>query len=242
MDFKEYCEKEIFVPWKKNVDFYADMAEDFQTECIPEPYCEVAEGKKKLFVLNYNPGKAMDPHHRDYIKAHFAGKTYEYISKNLLDIIQNNLNATAKNRLDKMKQTCDALGFDGLESVETFFLHSSKMDKDKFLKKYKEKFVEYTNCLKAYLKDKTVLAVCAVSSRESISRKTIMASDWLKYQAEILGVNFATAELFAVRKKEGKTTCAFLVQNKKIFVFMMGNNGLPVFTEKNYKIMREKLN
>lgn len=152
------------------------------------------------------------------------------------------MDGTAKSRLDKMKQICSALGFDGLENVETFFLHSSNMNKDKFLKKYKEKVAEYINCLKAYLKDKTVLVVCAIATKESISRKTIMTSDWLMYQAEILGVNFATAKLFVVREKEGKTSCAFLVQNKKIFVFMMGSNSLPVFTEKDYEIMREELN
>lgn len=83
MDFKEYCEKEIFLPWKENAAFYAEMADDFQTEYIPEPYCEIVKGKNKLFVLNYNPGKAMDAHHRDYIKENYAGKSYEDISKAL---------------------------------------------------------------------------------------------------------------------------------------------------------------
>ncbi len=69
-----------------------------------------------------------------------------------------------------------------------------------------------------------------------------MASDWLMYQAEILGVDFFSAELFPVKEKEGKTSCAFLIQNKKIFVFMMGSNSLPTFTESDYQIMREKLN
>ena len=242
MNFKEYCEKEIFLPWKDDSAFYSDFAEDYQMDYLPEPYYEVVAGQNKLFVLNNNPGIGLDIQLREYIRKNYDRKSYEDISKSLSAYYQKNLRGNAKFRLDKMKKICAALGFDGLENVETFFLHSSKMNKRKFLEKYKEKALPYTDCLKEYLQDKTVLAICAVASKQSISRETLMASDWLMFQAEILGVDFSSAELFPAKEKEGKISCVFLIQNKKIFVFMMGSNSLPIFTEREYQIMRDKLN
>lgn len=104
MNFKEYCEKEIYLHWKDDADFSSDFAEDFQTDYIPNLYYEMFEEQNKLFVLKNNPGIVLDSQHRDYIRKNYDEETFKSISKLLSACYQKDLKNDGKVRLEEMKK------------------------------------------------------------------------------------------------------------------------------------------
>lgn len=88
MNFKEYCEKEIYLHWKDDADFSSDFAEDFQTDYIPNLYYEMFEEQNKLFVLKNNPGIVLDSQHRDYIRKIMTKKLLRAFLSYFLPVIK----------------------------------------------------------------------------------------------------------------------------------------------------------
>ena len=83
------------------------------------------------------------------------------------------------------------------------FFHYIK--KDKSLSEYKEDelFNEYTNLLKETLVDKNVIVLSAVGTQKSLTEESI-DTDWLKWQADIIGLDLKNLQKEILLKKEEK--------------------------------------
>ena len=141
-----------------------------------------------------------------------------------------------------MTEFAEKLGFEGLEETESFFLHSERFNKHSFLKKNENQTIkEYTQALTEYLKDKPVLSINAVSTKESISKNSIQKSEWLEHIAKIISFDFDKAKEIKLTKKDEKITSAAYIYDKKIMIFMMGSNNLPKISEDKYKEIQNAL-
>ena len=234
-NYREFCE-DLFRKWLKGSDFLNGFEADFDVDYLPEPYLPLKSGRKTLYVLNYNPGHPLrnGKQSRKTIQAEYAGKSYAEVASGMVgyylseDFHSDEPNAYSRNQ--RMIAFAKKLGFDGVENLETFFLHSNMFDKKKFLCKYKDcpLAAGYAEALKDYLDDKIVMAINAVGSQRSISKETLREVPWIHYQAKIIGLDFEKAELYPLTTKDsGKVTSAILKCGKKIMVFMMGANNLP---------------
>ncbi len=243
MNYKPLCEK-IYKIWKDEKDAFWEFNK-FQTEYMPETYYTVCKGAKKLYVLNNNPGIGLNCQTKKKILQEFGDKTYSQISEDFyLYILQSKeMNESAKSRLCKMIRFAQRLGYSGVEDVETFFLHSKNFNKKSFLKK-KDTFPyvsEYITALTEYLKDKPVLSINAIDSRCSISKQTIIKSNWINHVAEIIGFDFNKAKNVKITNKETKVTSAAFVDGNKIMLFTMGRNNIPNISENDLEKIKTLL-
>ena len=240
-EYKVLCE-EIFNTWKEDVNAFSEFnAMDFDTEFMPEPYYSVpvsnesCNGAKTLYVLNNNPGGGMPWQKRDEIQEHYKNyKNYAAISEMLYNDHYNKLENAPGARLKKMEQIANECGFDRIEDIESFFLHSKSLNKNDFLSKTKDNVVvkEYTQVLTDYLREKPVLSVNAIRSDISISKQSIQSSPWLNHIAEIISLNIPNAEMKVINTKESKVTSAALIADKKIMILQTGSNNIPNIPEK----------
>ena len=85
----------------------------------------------------------------------------------------------------------------------------------------------YAELLRKFLENRRVVSIQAVLTRASLSQK-IELSPWLRWVAEIAGVDLNTAGFVSLVEKGPKTTAAACVsKTEKAFVLMMGKNDLP---------------
>lgn len=232
MGYKDLCE-EIYREWRRYPGYFSDFDSDFNLFSLPEPYFPLRDGGDELVVLNNNPGGVLRFQlHSEILKKFDESCSYAEISRHLQSqytgpdrIIQGAAHA----RNEHIKKVASALGYSGVENVETFFLHSSKFDKKVFLKKYRtdSRVVTYVNALREYLAPRPVLIVAAIASGESLTGKAVMASEWLRFQADIAGFDITAAKREAVTKKGDKTTSAIFRSGDKALICMMGSNNIP---------------
>ena len=240
-EYKVLCE-EIFNTWNEDVNAFSEFnAMDFDTEFMPEPYYlvpvsnESINGAKTLYVLNNNPGGGISWQKRDEIHKQYEHyKNYAAISEMLYNDYYKDLKGAPGARLNKMRQIADKLGFDIIEDIESFFLHSKSLNKNDFLSKTKDNAVvkEYTQVLTDYLREKPVLSVNAIRSDISISKQSIQGSPWLNHIAEIISLNISNAQMMELNTKENKVTSAALIADKKIMILQTGSNNIPNIPEK----------
>lgn len=240
-EYKVLCE-EIFNTWKEDVNAFSEFnAMNFDTEFMPEPYYSVpvpdksCNSTKTLYVLNNNPGGGMPWQKRDEIHKKYKQYNYAAISEMLYnDYYEEGLKGAPGARLKKMGQIADKLGFDIIEDIESFFLHSKSLNKNDFLSKTNDNVVvkEYTQVLTDYLREKPVLSVNAIRSDISISKQSIQGSPWLNHIAEIISLNIPNAQMMELNTKETKVTSAALIADKKIMILQMGSNNIPNIPEK----------
>lgn len=117
--------------------------------------------------------------------------------------------------------------------VELIPFHSATLpQKSALLEQIKEKgsfLGRYAALLGESLKDRPVVSIQAVSTRASLNQKRELYR-WLRWVAEIAGVDLNSAHFHSLVKRGSKTTCAAWVskrQPRKAFVLMMGKNDLP---------------
>ena len=201
-NYKVLCE-EILNTWKDDENAFREFnAMNFQTEFMPEPYYSVPvaneprNGAKTLYVLNNNPGGGMEFQKREEIHKLYKNDSYAAISEKLYKEHYEKLAGAPGGRLNRMRQFADKCGFDRIEDIESFFLHSKDLNKNSFLSKAKDSVVvkEYTQALTDYLKDKPVLSVNAISSNESISKQLVQNSPWLSRIAEIISLDIQNGQ------------------------------------------------
>lgn len=235
MKYKMLCER-IHQEWRADKDHFSDFSPDFDSTYLPEPYFPIKSGDNELVVLNNNPGKVKREQSHAYIHSKFSAHTrYADVADWLSEIYINGkpkINANAASRNIKVLEVADALGATGVESLETFFLHSKNFNKTKYLRKYLNHpiVVKYNEALHEYLRNKAVLIVTAIGTQSSINARNVIKNDWLKFQADIAGMNLKAADFKPLTKKERKVTSCILREGNKIMVCMMGSNNIPVKT------------
>ncbi|MFC1761184.1 hypothetical protein ACFL6U_03790 [Planctomycetota bacterium] len=233
MDYKNLCEK-IYRTWRNDPKKFSDFDSDFNMFSLPEPYFPLVEGNNQLVVLNNNPGDVLSFQYHTYILEHFdADVRYNDVACWLMERYTSKetiISVSAKARNWKIEKVASALGYDGVENVETFFLHSSSFNKKKFLRNYIDNgiVVEYRNALCSYLYDRPVVVVAAVGSGSNLSVEDVAGSPWLSYQASIVGLEFRKAKLTPVTTRGDKITSGIIRQGKKVLICNMGSNNIPV--------------
>ena len=239
--YKALCE-ELYTEWKNNRKAFCEFKR-FQNAFLIEPYCKVRDGKNVIYFLNNNPGNGMDIQKRTGVWGKEKNKSYEELSGSFKDYFDKLLSGTtAGSRLEKMKDFATDIGFDGIEDVESFFLHSESFNKRSFLEMVDNPVVkEYTDCLTEYLENKPVVSINSISSRKSICLESIKENPWFCHIAKIMNLDFSKAnpkDLVELKNKGDKITAAALVFPNKIMFFTMGMNILPNIDENDMKIIR----
>ena len=239
--YLDFCE-ELFQNWLNHRLDLSDFDADFQVEHVPEPYYILKEGKKPLYVLNYNPGEGLPQQTRKSILAH-PHDSYCAVAKRLSEFYRNEFTGKAIKRNEKILKFAKAMGYDGVVCVETFFLHSANWPIDKKMafveSSRKNKLVQkYNRVLKNFLKSKPVLRVSAVSTKKIINlknRKTF-SNVWVKYQNDIMGVDLNSMTFVPIPPKgKGRvTSCIYVGKKEKYVSFMMGGNNLPKLNQERY--------
>lgn len=244
-EFGDFCEK-MWQKWlSQGAKAFSDQVDgdSFQLDFLPEPYLTFSKKGDVLdflYVLTTNPGGAIPIQSHDYL---LQGKSiispqvsYNMISRVFADFYANDfeINLNAKRRVEKILMLSKMLGKKGVVQIESCPFHSPSFpSKDRFIKETQKNkfFQEYTEKLKLFLKDKSVLIVSATSSQTSLSLDNISNSTWLKWQADLVSFNMQTAIFNKIVEKNGKTTSGLAVDSSKgctkgIFL-TMGSNNLP---------------
>ena len=178
MHYKDLCE-EIYREWRRYPGHFSYFDSDFNLFSLPEPYFPLSDGTNELVVLNNNPGGVLDFQlHSNIIKTFDSEMSYQEIARKLQDKYAGDeriISGAAHARNERIADVAGALGYDGVENVETFYLHSSSFDKKRFLKHYRthELGVAYVDALRAYLSKRPVVIVAAVASDKSLTSKAI---------------------------------------------------------------------
>lgn len=237
--YKKHC-NEMNKKWmNEHLDVTDKTKNDFQMDYLPEPYLNFNAGENPLYVLTTNPGNGMDDQSRDVIlkdKSKIGickDDKYEEIAEKLAKFYLEDLEGAAKRRIDGFLEISKNANFNGVIQLESYPFHSKTFPKkDNFLgdSKEDELFKEYTNLLKETLVDKTVIVLSAVGTQKSLSKKSI-DTDWLIWQADIMGLDLKNLKEKVLVEKEKKVTSIFIYQKTnnitKGFILMMGGNNLP---------------
>ncbi len=232
MNYKNFCEQ-IYLNWRESPTNFDEFSKDFQNNYLPEPYYSIRVGNNPLFILNNNPGGSLSfQEHSLFLKTFPNASTYTDVSLWLMDKYTGNnaiIGGAAKTRVNRITQIAATLGYDGVENVETFFLHSNSFSKKMFLKKFSQNNTvnQYINTLTAYLIDKPVLIVSAISSKNSLNLLEVSNNSWIKYQAEIAGLNLKEASFYGITSKNQKITAGLIKHRNKFLVCTMGSNTIP---------------
>ena len=233
MEYKSLCEQ-IYSTWRADKRHFSEFSPEFDVTHLPEPYFPIRKGNRRLAVLNNNPGGVLEFQSHGQIAKEFAGNiTYKAVADWLTDKYINGgvkLNARAKGRNAKVLKIADVLGANGVENLETFFLHSSSFNKSRFLKKHvkNETAEQYVEALRKYLRRMPVLIVACVGSKKSLSAASLRKSEWLQFQASVAGMALESAEFKPVTRIGAKVTSGILREGEKIMVCSMGSNNIPV--------------
>ena len=233
MDYKDYCEQ-IYQSWLSDPKHFSTFDSDFNMFSLPEPYYPLSKGDNSLVVLNNNPGGALNFQYHTYILKQFgADSSYKEVASWLMEKYtakDSAIGGSANARNKKIAKIANAMGYDSVENVETFFLHSGSFNKPRFLKNYVKHaaVVEYKESLKSYLADRSVVIVAAVGTGSSLSISGLRSSPWLEYQVDIAGLDFSQSSLEPLTTKNGKVTSGIVRNQNKILICSMGSNNIPV--------------
>ena len=218
--YLDYCEA-LWERWLNGrLSLPPDVAKRFELEHAPEPYIRFGEGRKPLYVLLTNPGKGLPHQRRGAILAGrsclTARRSYYEASLRLGDFYKENLPPkAARRKIEAMEDFKKLVGADCIVQFESIPFHSPSLPgKRRVLKLTEEvaEFKDYTSALKTALSEVAVIAVSAVGSRESISTSSLAGSNWLRWQASLLGIDPNHVTSRTLLKKGGAITQAFLHQ------------------------------
>jgi len=242
-NYIDLCES-LWRDWLgESLDVSSSIESTFDLQAAPEPYVLFNAGMQPVVFLLTNPGQTMSHQLQENVKKDDVGPltrniNYATAAQNLGVHYQTELikpGNQAGHRIVRMLELSRLVGAHGVINVETCPFHSHSLpNKMKLLKESTQVgFMKtYVQSLQTYLTEKPVVIVSAVSSKESLHGET-KVSEWLAWQAQIAGLNFAAASFTPLVKKGDKTTCgAFVstgvgVRATKALVLMMGSNNLP---------------
>jgi hypothetical protein len=231
LDYIKFCD-ELHQEWKKHqFKDDASLISLFQLDYSPEPYFVLKNANNPLYVLLTNPGSGMDFQHIDNQKEVNYHKFQDILrSIYTSEVFRKEKGAApAFRRLMKSIEFAEELGFNGVINIETIPFHSETLSKSKALKAIKESWIlfAYQSALKIYLKEKAVLIVSACGSKDTISKDTILKSNWLTYQCDLAGIPVNQLVMKPLTIKNNKITSALFSHQNKHLVLMMGSNNLP---------------
>jgi hypothetical protein len=236
-EYGEVCEK-LWRDWlAKRFCASPYLNQAFDLSAAPEPYLSFDAGASPLVVLTTNPGGVLPFQRHETIAEGSSclttGMSYGEASAALGKHYLDTLRGAASNRIKKIRELATAAGYEGVLQVECCPFHSQSFPaKTKYIAEYKTDafLVGYTDRLHSLLLNFDVLVVSAIDSRTSISREG-MSSDWLKWQARLIGLAPQQSSLVKLLTKEGTVSCAALLERRdshlKTMVLMMGGNHLP---------------
>ena len=246
--FYDFCEK-LHKEWLNREKSLQVFKEDFLIEYLPEPYItnkrkkSLRRKESKIFILNTNPGGGM-PHqkHENIIQGKSIIKKNDsysdterklgeyYKSEKFREDLGNNRSAFLRGT--KSIDFCERLGYTFIQSVETIPFHSNKLSKKmKVINKLIKipTYQEYHQSLSNLIKEDAVVLISSISSTEDISKKSILKSDWLKRQADLIDFSIPKCIVIPVSrsKKKKLISVAVAVFKNKYMVLTMGNNNFP---------------
>lgn len=241
-----------FGNWLNDSSLYSSLCKDFQMDYLPEPYyyyelsgSQVTDAcfNNPLFVLNNNPGGGLHFQHRNAINSGpVKFKCYDDCSNYIANTYYRSnkyIGDSACRRIQKAIECANKLGCDGIIFVETFFLHSKKLNKIKYLKLYNSEFskpnskiIEYSNLLKNVLKGEKVLCITAVRPGISLGYNNInyWKNGWMQHQAGLIGLDLSSlnsSNIIPIIINNNKCTSCLIKKNNKYMVCMQGSNNIP---------------
>lgn len=234
-DYIAFCEEKLWCGWKQHT---LSMPLHFDREAAPEPYLYFGADTNRLVALTTNPGASMCHQRHAAVRARMGPlkdeDRYTEAALKLGCFYERILDGRpAGQRIAKLRKLSSLLGYDGVMQVELIPFHSAALaQKNTLLGKIKEKdslLGRYAELLGEFLEDRPIVSIQAVSTRASLNQKTEL-SPWLRWVAEIVGVELNTAGFVSLVEIGPKTTAAAWVSKReprKAFVLMMGNNDLP---------------
>ena len=247
LEFKKLCE-EIWQKWRNEILTIPDELINrfnLQPEFLPEPYLIFNTGKetvisdKALYFLTTNPGIGGEFHQgRKKLKASYSeNEKYEKVAKDYADKYLNEiLKGSAKRRVEGFVYLAEKLGYNKLIQVESLPFHSKELPNRykllSILKKENQDNIinQYFTLLRNTLKNENVIVLSAVGTRKSISNNSLNTK-WLKWQAEVIGMDIQNTKIENLIVKDQKVTCALIHTNNynclKGFILMMGGNNMP---------------
>ncbi|MCR9117705.1 MAG: hypothetical protein NXI22_12240 [bacterium] len=242
--YANYCEL-VWREWLEGELATSDStALRFQVDHLPEPYLLFGSGENPLYVLTTNPGNGIEHQHRANILTGSSivehSKKYCDAAKVLATYYTTQLTGPAKNRIDGFMHLATRAGYDGFIQLESCPLHSGSLPSKRKLPQFfqEEPFLKkYVSALKDALRNMSVVGLSAVASTTPITRDTVLASPWLKWQADLIGLVQDEADMLPLTTRNSTPTSALIYsrtkQGVKGLLLMMGGNHLPSAKHRN---------
>jgi len=243
-DYTVFCEK-LWRSWLDDNLTAPQLAASsftrrvFDLNSAPEPYISFGAAAKPLIVLTTNPGAPMPHQCRAAVRAGRGplseSDKYAVAASKLGDFYEDptRLTGQAQQRIRKVRKLCSLLGCDGVLQVEACPFHSPSLPQKRVLSQEipkDELLGRYAECLRTFLRDRPVVCVQAASTRFSLGPTTPKESSWIKWIADIAGLDLDDAKFVALLMKNSKTTAGAWVSKvgvRKALILMMGTNNLP---------------
>lgn len=198
----------------------------------------LAPGRRPLVTLTTNPGATLPIQRRSEIDAGRsvvdAKDSYAAAAGAFAAYYARELKGPARRRIEALRRLALLAGYEGVLQVECIPFHSPKLaGKHSLLQRIGDDplLACYFEALRSYLPHHAVVAVSAVSTRESLGPNILKRSKWLGWQADLLGIDAADMEFLPLVSKGTSVTCAALLAKQgvapKALVLMMGSNQLP---------------
>jgi hypothetical protein len=245
--FADYCERSLWRAWLADELQPTGLIRSvFDLRAAPEAYLLFGESEDPLIILTTNPGGVAEHQRRKVV---LEGKhllqpsmTYADAAKALGEFYRASLDKISSAAQRRIR-ACFALAkliaqrrgtrsSLAITRVEACPFHSERLNKRRALAAIREKGVlaEYQEQLRTFLKDKSVLILCAAGTRVSLQPNTAW-SEWTNHLADIAGLVRSRSVHKPILHKQDKVTCAtWMVRTNgasKALVMMMGGNHLP---------------
>lgn len=238
-EFHAYCE-DLWASWLGGWRPLNSTAlhGQFDLEAAPEPYLLFGSSDNPLTILTTNPGQTMKHQMACAIRAGngviTSKMTYAMCAQKLGYYYKQTLSGPALQRILAQEKLAMKAGYSGVIQVECCPWHSKALPgKDRFLRlmKQDDHLLTYVKQLKNYISNRAVLGLSAVSTNTLLNTEEIKYNAWLKWQAELLGVDLDSAEVVPLTSKNERVTSAVvratISQVPRSLVLMMGGNHFP---------------
>lgn len=232
-EYLDACE-ELWSDWHAGRCDRPIELNSFRLEDAPQPYLRIGRGTRPLYVLLTNPGEGKARSDREKLKKRLRSRPYWEAALELGGFNRECLVGAARHRMDALSALSKAVGTDCIVQFESIPFHSKKLPGKKKLVRIVQQcslLSGYVSALRKAVRKVSVFAISGVDSTRSIDKGSISRNNWLRFQAELLGVNPDSLKCVPLTEKRGKVTSAYLYQRinecKRGFLLMMGSNGFP---------------
>jgi hypothetical protein len=196
-----------------------------------------------MYVLLTNPGKGLEEQSRKVILGQRKAKSPPvngrmFYSAAAIEFGRHYVKLLEKRpagrRIKAMQDLQRQMGCDCIVQLETLPFHSRNLPgKRRLVDQAKSIPIlrDYHAALRDALSRISVICLSAVSPSKSISKSAVAKAPWLKFQAELMGIEVSKFETVELARKGRKISSAFLFQrfgtSIRGFVLTMGSNSFP---------------